>query len=154
MVNSYKIRAGRPEDAEEMTRLAFRSKAYWGYPDEWLSAWNEELTVTVELLKNSISCVVESNGKIIAFWNRPVIETEEVTAGLLSVAPEYIRQGYGRMLWKSIKQEALNRGISSFTIEADPNALPFYLKLGASVIREQESKLIPGRILPVVRFKF
>lgn len=42
MANKYtmcKIRLAKPYEAEELTRLAFLSKAHWGYPPEWLEFW-------------------------------------------------------------------------------------------------------------------
>ncbi len=36
-------------------------------------------------------------------------------------------------------------------IEADPNAVPFYLTLGAEKIGEKESSVVPGRFFPILR---
>jgi len=43
------------------------------------------------------------------------------------------------------------RGIRSFVIEADPNAVPFHLTLRAEKIGEKESGVLPGRYFPIVR---
>jgi ribosomal protein S18 acetylase RimI-like enzyme len=60
-------------------------------------------------------------------------------------------QGVARALWSELRKEAAARGIRSFVIEADPNAVPFYLSLGAEKIDEKESTVIPGRFFPILR---
>ncbi len=60
-------------------------------------------------------------------------------------------QGVARALWESVRTEAAARGIKRFVIEADPNAAPFYLTLGAEKIGEKESSAIPGRFFPILR---
>ena len=40
------IRSARPEEAETLSALALRSKAYWGYPADFMEACREELTLT------------------------------------------------------------------------------------------------------------
>lgn len=49
------IRAAKPEEADELSALARRSKARWGYDKAWLEAWRKDLTVTAELIENSIA---------------------------------------------------------------------------------------------------
>ena len=40
------IQRGAAEDAAALTALALRSKAHWGYPQEWLAIWKPELTLS------------------------------------------------------------------------------------------------------------
>jgi GNAT superfamily N-acetyltransferase len=146
------VRPARPEEADELTKLSFRSKAYWGYPNAWLTAWTQELTVTKNMVENWITYVVEVNLKIVGFWGRSPIESETTSPGLLFIAPEHMGQGYGRLLGDAIKKAALERGVRFFTVEADPNATSFYLKIGGKNIGDQPSLIIPGRICSVIRF--
>ena len=39
-------RSAKPEEADALSALAFRSKAYWGYGAEFLEACRSELTLT------------------------------------------------------------------------------------------------------------
>ncbi|WP_117148757.1 GNAT family N-acetyltransferase, partial [Klebsiella pneumoniae] len=64
--------------------------------------------------------------------------------------PDHMGKGVARALWSEVKKEAEARGIKRFVIEADPNAVPFYLSLGAEKIGEKESTLIPGRFFPII----
>ena len=43
------IRAARSDEAGLLSEIAFRSKAYWGYSEEFMVSCREELTVTAEL---------------------------------------------------------------------------------------------------------
>ena len=40
------IRPARPAEANELTQIAIRSKAHWGYSQELIDIWAEDLRVT------------------------------------------------------------------------------------------------------------
>ncbi|WP_175747846.1 GNAT family N-acetyltransferase [Burkholderia ambifaria] len=147
----FVIRACRPSDADQLTKLAFLSKAHWGYPKEWLDLWQGDLTLTPEMIEGSIAYVAEAEEQIIGFWVRASMDSDEPTRGWLFVHPDHMGQGVARALWSELRKEAAARGIRSFVIEADPNAVPFYLSLGAEKIGEKESTVIPGRFFPILR---
>lgn len=148
--NQFVIRACSPSDAEQLTKLAFLSKAHWGYPKEWLDFWQNDLTITPELIEDSIAYIAEAEQQIIGFWVRAAIDSGEPTCGWLFVHPDHMGKGVARALWSEVKKEAEARGIKRFVIEADPNAVPFYLSLGAEKIGEKESTLIAGRFFPII----
>lgn len=148
------IRPAKLTDADRLTEIAFLSKAHWGYSKKWLESWRNELTVTPDMLRCSIAFVAELQGEIIGFWCRTIPVSDDPSPGMLFIHPTHIGKGIGKKLWEKIKEDAIRRGIESFTIEADPNAVPFYLKLGAEKISEKESLVIPGRIIPILRFTF
>lgn len=150
MKNQFVIRTCSPSDAEQLTKLAFLSKAHWGYPKEWLDFWQDDLTITPELIEDSIAYIAEAEQQIIGFWVRAAIDSGEPTSGWLFVHPDHMGKGVARALWSEVKKEAEARGIKRFVIEADPNAVPFYLSLGAEKIGEKESTLIPGRFFPII----
>lgn len=152
MSNEVITRPARIEELEELTRLSFLSKASWGYPDSWLQAWAKELTVTEEMIAHWIAIVLEIEGQIVGFWGRSPIESEYTSPGFFFIVPEHGGKGYGRILVEAMKKEAIKRSLRYCTLEADVNALPFYLKVGRKKIGEQPSLLIPGRICPIIRF--
>jgi GNAT superfamily N-acetyltransferase len=151
MHRNFVIRAGRSSDADQLTQLAFLSKAHWGYPKEWLELWGADLTVRPEMIEDSIAYVAETEERIIGFWVRASMDADEPTRGWLFVHPDHMGQGVARALWSELRKEAAARGIRRFVIEADPNAVPFYLALGAEKIGEKESTVIPGRLFPILR---
>ncbi|WP_193102608.1 GNAT family N-acetyltransferase [Burkholderia sp. Z1] len=151
MHRNFVIRAGRPSDADQLTKLAFLSKAHWGYPKEWLELWEADLTVRPEMIEDSIAFVAETEERIIGFWVRASTDSDKPTRGWLFIHPDHMGQGVARALWSELRKEAAARGIRSFVIEADPNAVSFYLALGAEKIGERESTVIPGRLFPILR---
>jgi GNAT superfamily N-acetyltransferase len=149
---TYFIRRAKPFDAGELTTLALLSKAYWGYPKEWLDLWRDELEISPKIIEQSIAFVVIYHGKIVGFWCRSFIESRYRTPGYLFIHPEHMRKGIARRLWLVVKKEAIAKGIKAFTIEADPHAVPFYLEIGGQKIGEIESQVIPGRKIPLIKF--
>lgn len=146
------VRSARLDEAAFLTHESFRAKASWGYPDSWLKLWADELTVTQEMIQEWITFVVEVGGVVVACWARSPVQSESASPGLLFVAPEHHGKGYGRLLSDAVIMEAKRRGIEFFTIEADPNAALFYIKIGGKQIGTQLSPVIPNRILPIIRF--
>lgn len=102
------------------------------------------------MIEDSIAYIAEAEQQIIGFWVRAAIDSGEPTCGWLFVHPDHMGKGVARALWSEVKKEAEARGIKRFVIEADPNAVPFYLSLGAEKIGEKESTLIPGRFFPII----
>ncbi|VWB41718.1 GCN5 family acetyltransferase [Burkholderia arboris] len=149
----FVIRAGRSSDAGQLTQLAFLSKAHWGYPREWLDLWQADLTITPEMIEGSMAYVAETDEQIIGFWMRALMDSDEPTPGWLFVHPDHMGQGVARALWSELRKEAAERGIRCFVIEADPNAVPFYLSLGAEKVGEKASTVIPGRCFPILRVR-
>lgn len=153
-INKKNIILRRPRLGEKdlLTELSFRSKASWGYPENWLEAWRCELTVTDEMITEWMGFVVEVDQQIVGAWLRAPIESDTTSPGLFFISPEHMRQGYGRLLAEAVKQEAKRRGLRYFTLEADSNATAFYEKVGGRKVGEQASLLIEGRIVPIIRF--
>lgn len=146
------VRLAKQEEIEFLTQESFRAKASWGYPDTWLKIWTDELTVTQEMISDWITFVIEVDGLVVGCWARSPIQSETTSPGVLFVAPEHHGKGYGRLLAEAVKNEAKRRGLKFFTLEADANAAPFYEKVGGKQIGTQPSLLIPGRVLPIIRF--
>jgi len=149
---NYHVRRAEPSDAPILTELAFQSKRYWGYPESWIQAWSDQLTVTPEMIQQWVCYVAELNHEIKGFWCREPVQSDQPSQGLLFVEPDAIGTGCGRQLWGAVKQALHERGIDYFVMEADPNAAPFYMRLGAKQIGEKSSSIVPGRFLPVLRF--
>lgn len=147
--SNIKIERAEPGDCDELTKLAFRSKAHWGYDKKLLDAWRDELSVSESMISEFISYKAEKDGKIIGFWCRE--PKEELSEGRLFVDPDSIGTGVGKLLWTAVMNEARSLGLRFLTWEADPNAEAFYKKMGAIKIEEKESPVVPGRMLPIMR---
>jgi GNAT superfamily N-acetyltransferase len=146
------IRDALIDDAEELTELALRSKAHWGYDAGFMEACRPELTVSRDRVLEQTIRVVESDGTIIGFAS---IRGEGSTWELLDlfVEPEHIGRGVGRALWEDAVSIARRGQGLVLRIEADPNAEPWYRRRGAVRIGEVPSGSIPGRVLPLLEFE-
>jgi GNAT superfamily N-acetyltransferase len=72
--------------------------------------------------------------------------------GLMFVDPAAMNRGVGRTLFDSAAALARRLGARRMAILADPNAAPFYERMGARRIGEAPSDAIPGRTLPLYEY--
>ncbi|WP_084316750.1 GNAT family N-acetyltransferase [Actinospica robiniae] len=156
-MTNFAIRPARPDEAVGISTLAQRSKAHWGYDDEFLSAFRSELTLRPDQLapKRAQVAVAEPDEagaqRLLGF---ATLEGEAPAGelGMLFVEPEVIGQGVGKALFQHISTLAGQLGFHRLTIAADPFAEPFYLAQGAVRIGAVPSGSIPGRSLPLLAY--
>lgn len=145
------IRKATVEEAPLLSDLAFRSKAYWGYDDDFMEACRAELTLSPEKVLEHPTYVLEVGGKILGFYNLEHISGEEVELGYLFVEPRAIGNGYGGKLVQHARETARRLGYKFLTIQGDPNAGSFYENCGAKLVGNRPSASIAGRELPLFR---
>lgn len=145
------IRNAQANDADQLTQLAIRSKAYWGYSDEFMAACHEELTVSPDKINNKTfhHFVAESNNNILGYYALEFLDNYAFELEALFVEPNFIGQGVGRKLINHAKQLAMVLGGKTLLIQGDPNAKHFYLAAGGRQTGEKESASIARRYLPV-----
>jgi GNAT superfamily N-acetyltransferase len=143
------VRAAFAEEAASLSELAIRSKAYWGYDKAFMDACRDELTLSSEELTTQRVRVAEHHGHAVGFATLEG-QPPQGTLGMLFVDPDHIGKGVGRMLFTHMVSMARDLGFLRLTIDADPNAEPFYLAMGAERIGSSPSGSIPGRTLPLL----
>jgi len=144
------IRPAEPDEAELLSELAFRSKAYWGYPEEFMAACRHELTYTPEQVTGGGFWVLEDESQVRGFY--ALVKTSPNTMELeaMFVEPDLIGRGYGRALMEHALDECGHtEHIERLVIQADPNAASFYESAGGRKIGERPSDSIAGRMLPL-----
>jgi len=145
------LRAAQPNEADLLGEVSLRSKGYWGYCKDFLDACRAELTFRPEDMASRKIVVADSPSGIAGFYSIDG-EPPEGELGNLWVVPEQIGTGLGRRLWNHAVATAREAGYSALHIEADPNAVGFYLAMGADQVGEAPSGSIPGRTLPLLKF--
>lgn len=152
---NMRIRPAGGNDASLLTAIALRSKAYWGYTDEFISACSEELTYTKEQFATPgiFGHVCLSDELPVAFYVLEKTGADVAELDALFVEPEYIGKGIGKILITHAKEQAEKLGIATIVIQGDPNAAPFYAAIGALPCGTRESGSIPGRQLPLFMIK-
>jgi GNAT superfamily N-acetyltransferase len=143
------LRPARPDEAAQLSDLALRSKAHWGYSDEFIEACRAELTYRPEQIETSRIVVAVVAEAVVGFYalagEPPVGELDG-----MFVDPDHIGTGAGGALFEHLLDSARRSGFTALQIGADPNAVGFYERHGAVRIGEEPSASIPGRMLPVL----
>ena len=141
------LRPARPEEASSLTELCLRSKAVWGYDAAFMAACRKELALTPDKIASSRVQVAEIDGRIVGMAE---VKSDGEVAQLekLFVEPDRLRAGAGRLLFDWAAATARAAGATVLQIEADPDAAPFYRRMGAVDDGVVPSGSIPGRIIP------
>ena len=142
------IRRAGAREAEVLTALVLRSKAHWGYDEAFMKAAVPELTILATHLTGSAAFVAQDDTHLLGFYILGV-EAGVPTLRDLWVEPAFIGSGVGGALWRHMLGEARRLAYESVRIESDPNAAPFYRKMGARETGSVRSTIIEGRVLPV-----
>ncbi len=148
-----KIVRARPEQAEALTDIAHAAKRHWGYPENWIAAWRDTLTIRPEFIaENTAGCAVEDD-RPIGFY---VLTTEDDGLHLdhLWILPSAMGRGIGRALFEHAAAQASRLGCNLIKIEADPNAEGFYKRMGATRVGTSVSE-VEGerRELPLLEYR-
>ncbi|MCO5217702.1 MAG: GNAT family N-acetyltransferase [Thermomicrobiales bacterium] len=146
------IRPAKPAEAKELTQIAIRSKAHWGYSQELIDIWAEDLCVTSASCDGESTWVIEVDGQLAGFGE---LLTQLAPAILddLFIDPTFIGQGLGGRLLQHLITLARDRGISAIEFDAEPHAVGFYERYGAHTIGERSSTVVPGRTLPITEIR-
>ena len=122
-----------------------RSKAHWGYDSAFMDSCRWELEVTPERLASQPCFVLERDGRPAGIWALDLSDpVPEVT--LMFADPAHVGVGVGRLLWQHMATELRRLGHDRVRLDADPNAEPFYERMGCRQIGTQASPST-GRML-------
>jgi len=153
------LRPARVDEETALTELVFRSaRGRWGYSDEFLAWEPDDIIVHPEFLTDSstITTVLEDDGRVIGFYVLRSLhgDAPEMELSRMFVEPDVTATGCGRRLWDHAVDTARSRGVSLLTIDADPNAEPFYQHMGAETIGEHDwtPPMMPDWRVKIMRF--
>ncbi len=142
------IRPAQAGEAQILTALCVRSKAHWGYDDAFMRSSRASLTVSDTDIASGRVLVAADDDRIAG-----VARVEpDGELGVMFVDPPAMGRGAGRMLFDAAAALARRLGARSMPILADPNAAPFYERMGARFVSHAPSDAIPGRTLPLYEY--
>ncbi len=150
---NIRIVQAKQEQAQLLSELALRSKAYWNYSGSFMQAVTAELTYTAEDLKIHPTFVAEEGERVVGFYQLVALDSKEVELEAMFVDPDYLRNGVGVQLFTHATQVAKGHGFKIMKVQSDPNATDFYLRQGCDQLGESASLSIPGRYLPLLEYK-
>jgi ribosomal protein S18 acetylase RimI-like enzyme len=148
------IRPAQEHEAEALSALALKAKAYWGYSADTLELWTQDLSVSSDIITSKSTFVAAVGDEIAGFYSL-VPSNPSWKLNHLWVLPQFMDRGIGRALLAHALETAARGGASCVTVDADPNAESFYLACGADR-RGEVPAPIPGqpkRVRPQLAFR-
>ncbi|HET8528610.1 MAG TPA: GNAT family N-acetyltransferase [Gaiellaceae bacterium] len=125
---------------DRLRAIAAAAKGHWGYDAQLVAGWAAEMALPDEPI------LAERDG-IVVGWASVERRGDVLWLEDLWVEPAAMGQGVGRELFE--RARALGAGCGRMEWEADPNAVPFYERMGASYVRDSDPSEW-GRVLPVM----
>jgi len=151
LVQMIEIRRATPDESDKLTALAHAAKRHWNYPQEWIDSWEYDLTLTPEFIANN-EVLVAVVDDIIAGCCALVVGERLAELEHMWIYPEQMGKGVGRALFEQTSRRAAQLGFSEFELSADPNAEPFYERMGAKRIGDIPADMFgQARVLPRMR---
>ncbi|KAF2337931.1 GNAT family N-acetyltransferase [Flavobacterium ginsenosidimutans] len=146
------IQNAKTEDHIRLTEITKKSKAYWGYSDEQMEKWNNNLTITRDYIEeNPVFNLIDEN-QIIGYYSYLRLENNQVKLDNLFILPEYIGKGFGSFLMNDFLERMRNEKCQKIILDSEPNAEQFYQKIGFTKIGEFETS-IKNRFMPIMEMK-
>ena len=147
------IVAANISDAKELTEIAIKSKAFWGYSRKLIDSWTDDLTITDKIINTMYVYNFIEKNMIVGFYVLNEPSNNNVELEFLFVLPKFIGKGFGKELLLHAFKKAKKLNCISITLLADPNAIKFYSLHGFYQIGKKDSS-IPGRFLPILKKDF
>jgi ribosomal protein S18 acetylase RimI-like enzyme len=144
-----KIKEASINDNEILTEITKKSKAYWGYSAEQILKWNNNLTISRDYIENNSVFKLVNNTEIVGYYSYLIKEEKNVILDNLFILPEYIGKGFGKHLMIDFLNRMKNEKFEKITLNSEPNAENFYLKIGFKKIGELETS-IKNRFMPIM----
>jgi GNAT superfamily N-acetyltransferase len=144
------IRRARLSEAGALSDLALRSKAHWRYDAAFIAACRAELTIQPDAIEAGEVWVAEDSGALVGVLEI-IPRKPDAELRMIFVDPERIGHGIGAMLWEHAEARARAHSANGIALDADPNSVGFYQRMGMKIIGESPSGSIPGRMLPRMR---
>ena len=145
-------RRGTPEDSAALTEITVRAKASHGYDEAFMNLILDDMAISEEQIARDTFMLAIVHRRILGYAHlMPVEAPDTVYLENLYIDPDGQGMGLGRSLFEWAWVEAGRRGYDWLEWDSDPNAAPFYWKMGGEQISEVESTTFPGRMIPKFR---
>lgn len=146
------IKNATTKNLDAINTLLRASKAYWGYDEKFMNLFMQKLGISKSyLLKNKIK-LLYLNGDITGFYNFILNNDGDLELDNFFLHPQYIGKGLGKKLWDACCQTAREYKKNEFIIWSDPNAEPFYNRMGCKKIGGRSSPIMPNRCPSVLKY--
>lgn len=134
-------------DSTELSELTLKSKAYWGYSEEQIEEWREDLQVSKRYIEDNDVFLIRENDHITGYYSFKEVSNSTIKLDNIFINPEHIGTGLGSRLMKDFLCRVKELEMVTITLDAEPNAEKFYRKFGFKTVGQLKSS-IPNRCLP------
>lgn len=145
------IRPAKKEEAEILTKISYKSKRYWNYPQEYFDIWKNELTISPEYIEKNEVFVFELSGAVVGYYSLVELPEDIEVSGItikkgfwlehMFIEPENIGKGIGTKMFDHLNKRCLLKDMNELGILADPNSRGFYEKMGCIYICDYPSTI-------------
>ncbi len=140
----FDIRPARTEDAAALTEIAARGEAHWGYDASFMTAFRDIYKITEEFIRTTSTFVLEEDGCPIGFYSL-VADGEETELEYMYLDAGHLGRGFGKRLWAHMTDQCRTMNIRGIGLVCGPQPKAFYSKMGAVLIGETDSLVLPNR---------
>ena len=152
-MQTAKIEKAVTSDHSSLTKITFDSKAFWGYSNEQLLKWENDLIITENYISENETYKLILNDEIIGYYSFVKLSGGHLKLDCFFIIQKFIGKGFGHALLNDFLRKAKELNIIDVILEADPNAENFYKKFGFITYDRKESSL-KGRFLPQMKLEF
>ncbi len=114
-----------------------------------MEACRPELTLSADDMGGLV--VADIGGVAVGFVGMKTLSAEVVEISHLWVDPDRHGQGVGTLLVEQALRTARRSGARTIRVEADPDAVRFYARMGFVTVGTAPSRSIPQRRLPLMQ---
>ncbi|MDF3025946.1 MAG: hydrolase [Fluviicola sp.] len=129
------------QDCQLLTETATRSKQDWGYSDNVMELWKDDLLIDEDYIRKNTVIKVYVTGRFIGFFAVIALDNEILEIDHLWLLPGEKRKGFGSLIFKTILQYGKTNAFKKAILIAEPNAKGFYEKMGGTVQGTFQSKI-------------
>jgi len=138
------VRRACPSEALTLTSVAVRAEAYWGFDEGYMNSFREQYSVSSEFIEANHVFVATDGDAILGFFAL-IQEASTACLEFMYIDPECFGRGIGRKLWNYMIEYCRVHRWEAVQFVCGPEPKAFYLKMGATIMGEEASKVVPGR---------
>lgn len=138
-------------DCKQLTETAHLSKQDWGYSDDDMKLWEDDLRIDEDYIRKNTVIKVYAEEQFIGFFAVIAVDHEILEIDHLWLLPGVKRKGFGSLIFKTILQYGKTNAFKKAILIAEPNAKGFYEKMGGTVQGTFQSK-IKDRYLEIYHY--
>ncbi|MEM6360183.1 MAG: GNAT family N-acetyltransferase [Bacteroidota bacterium] len=136
-------------DSAELSELTYKSKAHWGYSEEQMEKWRDDLQVLAEYIENNEVFITRESDQIAGYYSFSKVSDSTIKLDNIFIDPEHIGKGFGLTLMRGFLNRVKKLEIATITLDSEPNAEQFYQRFGFKIVGQLKSS-IPYRFLPIM----